>query len=61
VLAQGLTDAQVAERLIVRAHTVQVHLHSIDGKLEVWPHTSPSIISRLMKRLTNNLATPFST
>jgi DNA-binding NarL/FixJ family response regulator len=35
LLAQGLTDARVAERLVVSAHTVHVHLHAIDGELEV--------------------------
>ena len=35
LVAQGLTDAQVAERLIVSAHTVHAHLRSIYGKLEV--------------------------
>jgi len=33
LVAQGLTDAQVAERLVVSAHTVHAHLHSIYGKL----------------------------
>ena len=35
LIAQGLTDAQVAERLIVSAHTVHAHLRAIYGKLEV--------------------------
>jgi len=35
LVAQGLTDAQVAERLILSAHTVHAHLRSIYGKLEV--------------------------
>jgi len=35
LVAQGLTDAQVAERLVVSAHTVHAHLRSIYGKLEV--------------------------
>jgi DNA-binding CsgD family transcriptional regulator/tetratricopeptide (TPR) repeat protein len=35
LIAQGLTDAQVAERLVVSAHTVHAHLRSIYGKLEV--------------------------
>jgi len=35
LVAQGLTDVQVAERLIVSAHTVHAHLRSIYSKLEV--------------------------
>jgi non-specific serine/threonine protein kinase len=35
LVAQGLTDAQVAERLVLSAHTVHAHLRSIYGKLEV--------------------------
>jgi DNA-binding NarL/FixJ family response regulator len=35
LVAQGLTDAQVAERLIVSAHTVHAHLRAIYGKLEI--------------------------
>jgi len=35
LVAQGLTDAQVAERLIISTHTVHAHLRSIYGKLEV--------------------------
>jgi DNA-binding NarL/FixJ family response regulator len=35
LIAQGLTDAQVAEWLVVSAHTVQAHLRSIYGKLDV--------------------------
>jgi DNA-binding NarL/FixJ family response regulator len=35
LIAQGLTDAQVAERLVVSAHTVHAHLRSIYGKLDV--------------------------
>jgi ATP/maltotriose-dependent transcriptional regulator MalT len=35
LIAQGLTDAQVAERLVVSAHTVHAHLRAIYGKLEV--------------------------
>ena len=35
LIAQGMTDAQVAERLIVSAHTVHAHLRSIYGKLDV--------------------------
>ncbi len=35
LVVQGLTDAQVAERLVLSAHTVHAHLRSIYGKLEV--------------------------
>jgi len=35
LVAQGLTDAQVAARLIVSAHTVHAHLRAIYGKLAV--------------------------
>jgi DNA-binding NarL/FixJ family response regulator len=35
LVAQGLTDAQVAERLVVSTHTVHAHLRSSYGKLEV--------------------------
>jgi predicted ATPase/class 3 adenylate cyclase/DNA-binding NarL/FixJ family response regulator len=35
LIAQGLTDAQIAERLTVSAHTVHAHLRSIYGKLDV--------------------------
>jgi len=35
LVAQGLTDAQVAERLVVSAHTVHAHLRAIYGKLDV--------------------------
>jgi predicted ATPase/class 3 adenylate cyclase/DNA-binding NarL/FixJ family response regulator len=35
LIAQGLTNAQVAERLVVSAHTVHAHLRAIYGKLDV--------------------------
>jgi DNA-binding NarL/FixJ family response regulator len=35
LVAQGLTDAQTAERLVVSPWTVKAHLSSIYGKLEV--------------------------
>jgi DNA-binding CsgD family transcriptional regulator/tetratricopeptide (TPR) repeat protein len=35
LVAQGLTDVQIAERLIISAHTVHAHLRSIYGKLDV--------------------------
>ena len=34
-MAQGLTDAQVAERLVISPRTVQGHLRSIYSKLDV--------------------------
>ncbi|KPV46091.1 LuxR family transcriptional regulator, partial [Kouleothrix aurantiaca] len=35
LVAQGLTDAEVAERLIVSRRTVSTHLSAIYGKLQV--------------------------
>jgi DNA-binding CsgD family transcriptional regulator len=35
LVAHGLTDAQVAERLVISPHTVHAHLRAIYGKLEV--------------------------
>ena len=35
MVALGLTDAQVAERLVLSARTVNSHLRSIYSKLEV--------------------------
>jgi DNA-binding NarL/FixJ family response regulator len=35
LVAQGLTDAQVAQRLVVSAHTIHAHLRAIYGKLDV--------------------------
>jgi len=35
LIAQSLTDAQVAQRLVLSAHTVHAHLRSIYGKLGV--------------------------
>ena len=35
LIAQGLTDAQVAEQLVLSAHTVHAHLRSVYTKLEV--------------------------
>ncbi|NTU83673.1 MAG: tetratricopeptide repeat protein, partial [Chloroflexales bacterium] len=35
LVAQGLTNAQVAERLVLSAHTVHTHLRTIYGKLDV--------------------------
>ena len=40
LVAQGLTDAQVAERLFVSPHTVNAHLRSIYGKLGVASRTA---------------------
>jgi len=42
LVAQGLTDAQVAERLVVSVHTIHAHLRSIYGKLEVTSRTAAS-------------------
>jgi predicted ATPase/DNA-binding CsgD family transcriptional regulator len=35
LIAQGLSDVQIAERLIISAHTVHAHLRAIYGKLDV--------------------------
>jgi DNA-binding NarL/FixJ family response regulator len=35
LLAQGLTDAQIAEQLIISSRTVNTHLTSIYGKIQV--------------------------
>jgi len=35
LVADGLTDAQVAERLVLSRRTVQTHLSSIYSKLQV--------------------------
>jgi predicted ATPase/DNA-binding CsgD family transcriptional regulator len=40
LVAQGLTDAQVAERLIISPRTMQGHLRSIYGKLQVTTRTA---------------------
>ncbi len=40
LVAQGLTDAQVAERLVISPRTVQGHLRAIYGKLDVGSRTS---------------------
>jgi DNA-binding NarL/FixJ family response regulator len=40
LLAQGLTDAQIAETLIVSTRTVNAHLRSIYGKLDVTTRTA---------------------
>jgi DNA-binding CsgD family transcriptional regulator len=43
LVAQGLTDAQVAEQLVISPRTVNTHLKSIYGKI---PVTSPSAATR---------------
>jgi DNA-binding CsgD family transcriptional regulator len=40
LVAQGLTDAQVAERLVISPRTVHGHLRSIYGKLDVSSRTA---------------------
>ena len=43
LVAQGLTNAQIAEQLIVSPHTVHAHVRSIHSKLGV---TSRSAATR---------------
>ncbi len=43
LVAQGLTDARVAERLVISPRTVNTHLKSIYGKIQV---TSRSAATR---------------
>ena len=43
LVAQGLTDAQVAEQLVISPRTVNTHLTSIYGKIQV---TSRSAATR---------------
>jgi DNA-binding NarL/FixJ family response regulator len=43
LVAQGLADVQVAEQLVISPHTVNTHLKSIYGKLQV---TSRSAATR---------------
>jgi DNA-binding NarL/FixJ family response regulator len=40
LLAEGLTDAQIADRLVLSARTVQAHLRSIYSKLDVTTRTA---------------------
>ena len=40
LVAQGLTNEQVAEQLIISPRTVEKHLQSIYGKLEVTSRTA---------------------
>ena len=40
LLAEGLSDAQIAERLVISRRTVHGHLRSIYGKLDVSSRTA---------------------
>jgi DNA-binding NarL/FixJ family response regulator len=40
LVASGLTDAQVAEKLVVSVRTINAHLQSIYGKLDVQSRTA---------------------
>jgi predicted ATPase/class 3 adenylate cyclase/DNA-binding CsgD family transcriptional regulator len=45
LVAQGLTDAQVADRLVISPRTVQGHLRSIYGKLDVTTRTGATRVA----------------
>jgi len=40
LVAQGLTDAQIAEQLIISPRTVNTHLTAIYGKIQVSSRTA---------------------
>ena len=42
LLAQGLTDAQIAEQLVISPRTVNNHLTSIYSKIQVSSRTAAS-------------------
>jgi len=50
-VAQGLTDAQVAERLVISPRTVQGHLRSIYSKLDVTSRTAATRFAIEQQRL----------
>jgi len=51
LVAQGLTDAQVAERLVISPRTVQGHLRSIYSKLDVTSRTAATRFAIEQQRL----------
>jgi DNA-binding NarL/FixJ family response regulator len=50
-VAQGLTDAQVAERLVISPRTIQGHLRSIYSKLDVTSRTAATRFAIEQQRL----------
>ena len=40
LIAEGLTNVQIAERLIVSVHTINAHVRSIFNKLDVTSRTA---------------------
>ncbi len=48
LVAEGMTNDQVAERLFVSAHTVRHHLESAMGKLELTGRGRESVAARLL-------------
>jgi DNA-binding NarL/FixJ family response regulator len=45
LLAQGLTYAQIAKRLVLSPHTVNTHLKAIYGKLDVTSRTAATRVA----------------
>ena len=52
MVAEGLTNAQVANRLHLSEHTVAAHLRSIFGKIGVSSRVNPSLSRKSRTALT---------